>query len=154
VATLDEHDRETLTDWLAAVASDSYLSLPAYRDHLARVVSAIAWQGGAVILGRAAHLILGPERALRVMVIAPLQARVAEIAAREGLSARDAERRIASVEAERQAFLARHFRADPGDLTTFDLVVNTGVLGIEGSLEALRAATARLLTRTGTVEHA
>lgn len=155
VATLDERDRETLTDWLAAVASENYLSLPTYRDHLTRVVTDIAWQGGAVILGRAAHLILGPERALRVMVVAPLQVRVAEIAAREGLSPHDAQSRIASVEAERRAFLTRHFRAELGDPTAFDLVVNTAVLGIEGSLDAVRSAVARLPTRTGGVaQHA
>ncbi len=49
-----------------------------------------------------------------------------------------------SVEAERQAFLARHFHADLGDLTALDLVVNTGVLGIEGSLDAVHGAIARL----------
>jgi cytidylate kinase len=140
---LDEKDRETLTDMLTAALGVDYLSLPAYRDHLMRVVSAIGWQGGAVILGRGAHLILGPERALRVMVIAPLSARVSEIAAREGLSQRAAECRIAEVEAERRAFLARHFRSDPVvDLTAFDLIVNTGVLGIEGGLAAVRQAIA------------
>src|SRR5512141_421607 len=76
VSSLDEKNRELLTDWLAAVADQSYLSRAEYRYHLTRVVGAIAHQGGAVILGRGSHLILGPGQALRVFVVAPLEMRV------------------------------------------------------------------------------
>lgn len=140
VSALDEKDREVLTDWLAAFASVSYMSPNAYREHLTRVVGAIACHGGAVILGRGAHLILGPARALRVFVVAPLEARVAEVARRDGIPEREARRRIVEIEDERQAFLARHFHSNFADPSTFDLVVNTGILGIEGSVGVVRAA--------------
>jgi cytidylate kinase len=147
VSELDERDRELLTDWLAALTTDSYLSPSAYCDHLTRVIGAIAVRGGAVILGRGAHLILGPARALRVQVIAPLAARVAEVAGREGLSERDARRRIAEVESERQAFLQRYFHIRGADPAAFDLVVNTGVLGVAGAVDAVRSAVGQLGAR-------
>lgn len=144
VSALDENDREALTDWLAAFASVSYMSTNAYREHLTRVVGTIASHGGAVILGRGAHLILGPARALRVFVVAPLPARVAEVARREGISERESRRRIVEIEDERQAFLARHFHSNFADPSPFDLVVNTGILGIEGSVGVVRSALAAL----------
>jgi cytidylate kinase len=144
VASLDDRDKELLTDWLAAISSRSYLSPVQYRYHLSRVVGAVAHQGGAVILGRGAHLILGPGEALRVLVTAPFETRVRAVAAREGLGEKEARERIASVEADRRAFLMKHFHADLADPTAFDVVVNTAVLGIEGACDAVKAALARL----------
>lgn len=140
VQTLDERDRKLLTDWLLAFGSPSYLSPVSYRDHLTRVVGTIARHGGAVILGRGAHLILGPQQALRVLVVAPLPVRVEAVARREGLSEQAARRRVAEVEGERSAFLRQHFRAEFAEVTSFDLTVNTGVLGVEGAVAAVRGA--------------
>jgi cytidylate kinase len=133
-----EKDREVLTDWLASLASSNYLSPVEFRYHLSRVVWAIAHHGGAVLLGRAAHLVLGPGAALRVLVVAPLDTRVRAVADREQIDEREARRRIVAVEADRKAFLMKHFHADFADPTTFDLVVNTGVLGVEGACAAIR----------------
>jgi len=147
VSSLDEKDRELLTDWLGAISSRSYLSPVEYRYHLSRVVGALAHHGGAVILGRGAHLILGQGEALRVLVVAPLESRVRAVMEREGLTDRDARRRIVTVEAERKAFLMKHFHADFADTTTFDIVVNTAVLGTSGACGAVRAAVERLPVR-------
>jgi cytidylate kinase len=148
VSSLDEKDRELLTDWLASISSRSYLSPAEYRVHLSRVVGAVAHHGGAVILGRGAHLILGEGEALRVLVVAPLEPRVRAVMEREGLSEREARHRIAAVESDRRAFLMKHFHADLADPTHFDLVVNTAVLGIEGACGAIRAALERLPARS------
>lgn len=143
VQGLDDRDRAGMEDWLASLLAHEYISLSSYREHLTRVIGLISWFGGAAILGRGAHLILGPPQALRVMVVAPLEARVAEVMRREGLEERQARRRIIEVEAERDAFLVRHFHAKFGDPATFDLVINTGSLGLEGAVEPVRAALAR-----------
>jgi cytidylate kinase len=146
VGTLDERQRKALTDFLAGFLSDGYMSLGSYREHLVRVIGAIAAHGNAVILGRGAHLILDPKQALRVLVVAPLAARLDEIGRRTGLAEREARSLIERVEHERRGFLAQHFRADEGDLATFDLVVNTGALGVEGAVETVCAAAAALPT--------
>jgi len=144
VSDLDERNRPMLTEWLSSLASPEHLSPYSYRQHLTRVVEAIARFGGAVIVGRGAHLILHSGEALRVLVVAPLPARVATIAQREGIPPQEAERRIATEEAERRAFLAQYFHADYGDHTAFDLVVNTAILGVEGAADAVLAGLSRL----------
>ncbi len=143
VQGLDDRDRAGMEDWLASLLAHEYISLSSYREHLTRVIGLIGWFGGAVILGRGAHLILGSQQALRLMVVAPLEVRVAEVMRREGLDERQARRRITAVESEREAFLARHFRARFGDPSSFDLVVNTAALGLEGAVEPVRAALTR-----------
>jgi cytidylate kinase len=59
---------------------------------------------------------------------------------RDGISERDARRQIQVVEADRKAFLMKHFHADFADPTHFDLVVNTALLGVATSCAAIRTA--------------
>jgi cytidylate kinase len=148
VASL-EADRDLLSDWLASIATTHYLSPVEFRYHLSRVIGALAHHGGAVILGRAAHLVLGPGGALRVLVVAPLEARVRTVAERDGVDEREARRRIVAVEAERKAFLMKHFHSDFADPGTFDVVVNTAVLGVAGACAAIRTAVQNMPARAG-----
>jgi cytidylate kinase len=142
-----EKDQELLVEWLTSLASRTYLSPVEYRYHLSRIVGAMAHHGGAVILGRGAHLILGQGEALRIFVVAPLEMRVRTVMERGGLDEREARRRIVAVEADRKAFLMKHFHADFADPTTFDLVVNTAMLGVDGVCGAIRTAIQRLPAR-------
>jgi len=142
VEALDDKDRELLTDWLAGLVSRAYLSPVEYRYHLARVIGAIAHQGGAVIVGRGGHLLLGVGTALRVLAVAPLEDRVRNVMKQEGLGEREARRRVIDVEADRRAFLMKQFHAEFAEPTGFDLVVNTSALGLEGAAGAVRAALA------------
>jgi cytidylate kinase len=140
VSALDERDRELLTSWLAGFASRSYITPAEYRYHLAKVVGAIAHQGGAVIVGRGAHLILDQETALRVLAVAPLDVRVRNVMEEEGLAEREARRRVVEVEADRRAYLMKQFHAEFADATGFDLVVNTAALGVEGAANVVAHA--------------
>jgi cytidylate kinase len=146
VSALDDKGQELLTDWLAGFASHNYLSSVEYRYQLARVVGAVAQHGGAIILGRGAHLILGQGQALRVLVVAPLEVRVRTLMRREGLAEREARRQIQVVEADRKAFLMKHFHTGFEDPTSFDLVVNTALLGVGNACAAIRAAVERFQT--------
>jgi cytidylate kinase len=148
VAALDEHDRELLTDWLASVASRDYLSPGEYRYHLSCVIGAVAHHGGALIMGRGAHLVLGRGEALRVLVVAPLEDRIRTIMQRDGIDERSARRQIVSVEADRRAFLMKHFHADFGDPSAFDVVVNTSVLGVDGACRVIGNTVQVLTSRT------
>jgi len=104
--------------------------------------------GGAIIVGRGAHLILGQGEALRVLVVAPLDVRVATVMKRDEISERDARRQIQAVEADRKAFLMKHFHTDFDDPVHFDLVVNTSLLGIANSCAAIGAAVESLAAAT------
>jgi cytidylate kinase len=135
----DEADRPLLTEWLVAFDGDAHLSPHGYLAQLRRAVLGLAGPAGAVILGRAAHLILPAESALRVFVVAPLSVRAAAVAARFGVSEHEAERRILHTEAERRAFLKRYFHAELGDPSSYDLVLNTARLGVAGAADAVVA---------------
>jgi cytidylate kinase len=142
VASMDMKKRELLADWLAGFASRNYISPAEYKYHLAHVIGAIAHQGSAVIVGRGAHLLLKGE-ALRVLAVAPLEDRVRTVMEAEGLSERDARRRIEEVESDRHAFIVTHYHAEFADPTAYDLVVNTAALGLDGAIAAIRAALGR-----------
>jgi cytidylate kinase len=147
VAAMDMKKRELLADWLAGFASRNYISPAEYKYHLAHVIGAIAHQGGAVIVGRGAHLLLKGQ-VLRVLAVAPLEDRVRAVMEAESLSERDARRRIEDVESDRHAFILMHYHTEFADPTAYDLVVNTASLGLEGSIAAVRAALERWQPRT------
>ncbi len=81
---------------LGGIHKDVYFYL------LPRAILTIA-QNDAIILGRAAHLLL--PNALKVMLSASLDTRVKRLAVREGLTERDAMARIRVSDRERSAFL-------------------------------------------------
>lgn len=139
VAALDEKDRSWLSEWLVSFAMEGYLSTYEYLHQLRKVIGAIARHGSAVIVGRGAHLILGPQ-ALRILVLAPASVRVANMAASRAVTEREARRLIAAEEAAREAFLARHFHGRLGNPEEFDLAVNTHALGVDGAVKTVQAA--------------
>ncbi len=140
VATLDQKVRKWTADWLESLATHDFLSASAYREQLEQVVGAIARHGGAIILGHGAHLVLGEGEALRVLLTAPLGARIAAVMRAEGIGEPAARRRVVEVEAARREALAHRFHVDLEDPSRFDLVVNTERLGLAGSVAAIRAA--------------
>jgi cytidylate kinase len=140
VETLDEKARAWLTDWLESLATRDFLSRSEYRYQLTRVVGAIARHGGAIIVGHGGHLVLGEGEALRVQLVAPLQARIDAVRRRTGRPEREARREVESVEAGRRAFVMQHFHVDLEDPTRFDLILNTARLGAAGCVNAIRGA--------------
>jgi hypothetical protein len=144
VRLLDERERSLLMDWLGPSTKEDYLTHYEYLHYLIAVVAAISHQGGAIVVGRGAHILLRQGEALRVRVVAPIKSRVAVVAARDGLSERAALERIQAIERERRAFLKQYFRAKYDETGQYDLVVNTGSLGIDGAVEAIRGPFLRL----------
>jgi cytidylate kinase len=140
VAGLDEHVRSAIEryvlDALRPFNEDHYLK------QVVRTVTTLAERGGAVFLGRGTTFILPPERCLRVLVVAPVDQRLERIAKAENLRPKDALERLAYQEEERRAFYKHHFHADPDHPAGYDLVVNTGTLGLENAgdlvIEAFR----------------
>jgi cytidylate kinase len=82
-----------------------------------------------------------------VLAVAPLKDRVRTVMEAEGLSERDARRRIIEVEADRHAFILMQYHAEFADPSAFDLVVNTAALGLDGASAAVRAALAAMRRR-------
>ena len=111
-----------------------------YLRHLVRTVRSIGEAGGAVLLGRGAPYILPRERTLRVLVVAPKEARIESLAKARDLSPAEAAVELAREDDERRRFLGYHFRVDPDDPTAYDLCVNTSLLPREAACAAVVAA--------------
>ncbi|MCX5795889.1 MAG: cytidylate kinase-like family protein [Elusimicrobia bacterium] len=137
--TVDEKDLPMITEWIQSLFLERYLTGDYFR-HLSKVLMAIAEHGRAVILGRGAGFILKPELCLRVLLVAPLEERVAVVARRDKVSRDEAMRQVVHRESERRAFIQRHFHAQLLDPVHYDMVLNTAGLGQEGALAAIHAA--------------
>jgi cytidylate kinase len=140
VESLDERVQDGISEWVAGLIKRGVFAPSDYLRNLSKVVLTLANHGRSVIIGRGAHFILDRRTTLRVRVIAPLEARVARIAERDGLPDATAEATILRIDAERLAFNRQHYGADLADPANYDLVVNAGTLGLEGAAELTIAA--------------
>ncbi len=144
VAGMDERVRgavETMLDGLrnrpAPFSESNYVS------RVVRVIATLGEGGSAVIVGRGSPYILGPEWALRVLVVAPRAERIERFAKRHDLTVAEAEAQLEREDSARRQFIERSFRVDPDDPSLYDLAVNTASFGIDGCVELALEALAR-----------
>ena len=137
-AGFDGKRRAALDELLAAAVA----RVPGAPRALVEVVATLGARGMAVVVGRGAAAILPPERALRVLVVAPLAVRVDRTATEQGIPRAEAEACVASADAARRAALSERFGIAAEDLTHYDLVLNTEALSVEAAaalaVDALR----------------
>jgi hypothetical protein len=131
VESLDERVQDGIAEWVGAMIKRGMFAPSDYLRNLSKVVLTLSRHGKGVIIGRGAHFILDRAATLRVRVIAPIEVRVGRISARDGLNAVDARAKIVRIDHERVAFNRQHYNADLADPANYDLVVNTGTLGVE-----------------------
>jgi len=125
VSSLDEKGRSILDNWIQFLRSVRWFSSDEYMHHLTRVIGTIHEHGGAVILGRGANMVLPPEETLRVRFIAPMDARVQNLAKELNIATEKAKQQIIKEESDRKAFIKKNFHADVDDPVNYDLVINT-----------------------------
>jgi hypothetical protein len=135
VESLDERVQDSIAEWVAALIKRGVFAPSDYLRNLSKLVLTFARHGKGVIVGRGAHFILEPAATLRVRVIAPLAVRVTRISRRDDLTEEAARAKILRIDGERVAFNRQHYNADIADPAHYDLVVNTGTLGVEGAAE-------------------
>ena len=134
---MDETRANWFSETLLNLFNSRLVAQQSYVELLGKVVALAASAEPVVVVGRGAHLILPAEHGHRIRVIAPEHARVTAIARCEGLDRSLAEKRMNEIDADRQGFIRRNFRSDATDASLYDLVVNTGTLGIDGSVEVI-----------------
>jgi cytidylate kinase len=146
VADVDEHVRGTIERYLDGFRSARFTESD-YLRHVVRTVASLGERGAAVILGRGSVYILPPERALRVLLVAPRAHRLERTAKQEQLSREAAEARLAVLDAERREFLVHHFHRNPDAPEDYDLTLNLGTLSLDAGLDLCETA---LRARFGT----
>ncbi len=98
-----------------------------YLNLISGVMKELAAAGSTVIVGRGASMLLKDmPNVLRVLVVAPMPARVRRVMERDQLSAEEAAREIARLDKNRRNFVRQLFKVEWIDPMNYDLVVNTG----------------------------
>ncbi len=102
------------------------------------IMEEVATAGNAIIVGRGGNLVLANHpRTLHVFLWAPLEARIAKVMEAEKLSHHDAERRIAGMDKLRTDYVHTFYHTSWNDLTHYQLVVDAGVWGEDGTTDLL-----------------
>jgi cytidylate kinase len=139
VKKLDENVRKSGAEPWKALFSGKSFREERYLQYLVKVIMNISKKGG-VIVGRGAHLILGPDRAFRIRIIGSLDKCAARIAEREQLDLEAARHRTRTVDRRREEYLHKLYGVDLADCSVFDLVINSDRFGLEQMVGLILAA--------------
>ena len=97
-----------------------------------------AGERSAVFIGRCADYVLREHpRCLNVFLTANMEDRIAQVMRREGIDRAAAERRIESGDRQRASFYNFYSSGTWGAAATYDLCVNSSLLGIEATAELI-----------------
>lgn len=124
VRRLDDRVNRIDSNWWQTLFKGKSYPKERYLQHLVKVVLNISMKGG-VIVGRGAHLILGPERCFRVRIIGSLEKCAERISEREAIDLKAAQQRVQEVDRERAEYLNELYGVHAADSSNFDLVLNT-----------------------------
>ena len=124
IRRLDDRVNRIDGNWWETLFKGKSYPRERYLQHLVKVVLNISTKGG-VIVGRGAHLILGPNRSFRVRIVGSLKKCAERISEREGIDLKAAELRVQAVDRERAEYLDELYGVHAGDSSNFDLVLNT-----------------------------
>lgn len=96
----------------------------------------IAEQGSAVIVGRCSDYVLRDmDSTLNVFLTAPLEVRAERIAERKGISIDEALVLIEKTDKGREAYYNYYTFGNWGVASTYDICINSSILGIEGTAD-------------------
>ncbi len=119
-----------------------------YMDFLTRIFSRMASEGGYVIVGRGAQLILKDHpRAIHLLLVAEHEKRVAFLEEHHNLTHAQAESEIHAKERERAAMASRLFEADIDDMSLYHMVLNTSLMPYDWMLDTVFQLVSRCMNR-------
>lgn len=101
-----------------------------------QTIRKIAEQGSAVIVGRCSDYILRDmDCTLNVFLTSPVEVRTARIAERHGMTQEEAEKLIEEKDSRRAEYYNYYTFGDWGVAGTYDLCIDSSILGIEGTAD-------------------
>jgi cytidylate kinase len=115
---------------LKLLDADSIVEITQY------VVQKAAAEGNCVIVGRGSqHFLRNRADTLRVFLYAPREAKISRLTS-EGMSGREAEEAVDTVDHDRSAFVAKYFHMEWPNRSIYHAMVNTA-LGDEAVIETI-----------------
>lgn len=140
ISSLDEKRVKRRDDWLSFLFTSRSLWADEYLRHLTKVIGTLGNQGNFIIVGRGAQYILPPEDTFRLRFIADMEVKIRNVMRDFKSSREDAEKYVIKTDSDRRAYLQKYFNADVTTPSDYDMVINTGKLGIDGTVETVKIA--------------
>ena len=101
-------------------------------------IKKLADQGPCVLIGRCADYALKDRTdVINLFITAPLPNRIKRVAMRNGISEDEAKDRISKKDKDRAAYYNFYSAKEWGDAKSYDLCIDSSLLGIEGTVELL-----------------
>ena len=147
---LEDHDEKPTRSLLFSLVTgmqhhvgsgNFYMDMPLnHRIFLAQfdAIRKLAEEGSCVIVGRCADYVLREDPdTVSVFVKADMPSKIARAVKYYGVEEDKAEERIRKADKQRASYYNYYATATWGDVDNYDLVVDTGVLGVEGAVELI-----------------
>ena len=101
-------------------------------------IKKLADKGPCVLIGRCADYALKDrDDVINIFITAPMDSRVKRVAARNDISESDAKERIKRTDKSRASYYNSYSSKDWGEAKSYDLCIDSSLLGIEGTVELL-----------------
>ena len=137
LAELPDGGRQWVEERYRKLWGDRGLKTDPETESLIRLVLAVAARGDAVIVGRGAGFLLPGETTLHVRVVSTLDSRVNYLAQALRMTREEAAEEVRARDDRRARYLTRSLLCNPSDPTVYDLIVNTGRLGVEAAAQCI-----------------
>lgn len=125
-------------DWASPLNEVWWQTPWQFRDQMTALLRAQAAAGGAVILGRAAAVVLADvPNALHVRLFGPAPARVRQASQWLGLTEAEAQQKLPIVDRAREAYVRVLYHADPDDWRWYHLALDTTRIGVEAAVQTI-----------------
>jgi Cytidylate kinase-like family len=147
LTAMEKEASSTLLGLLSnVVSSGHFLKTPAapgeeferqkYKDFLRRIMSAMANEGGYVLLGRGSQFVLSKHpKVFRILLVAEYEDRVKFMVQRYHLSEDEAKKIIKEKETQRTAVATKIFGADIDDPKLYHIVLNTSLIPFDWAVD-------------------
>ena len=101
-------------------------------------IKKLADKGPCVLIGRCADYALKDrDDVINLFITAPLENRIERVARRNGITRDEAKERIKRTDKSRASYYNYYSSKDWGDAKSYDLCIDSSLLGIEGTVERL-----------------
>lgn len=137
---LDKYDEKKISAYVYTMAfnpysADSLIPLDFLVESIQiKAIKTVADKGSCVIIGRRADKVLrGSYDVLSVFISAPMEQRIERVSKRDGLSEKDSKKAILKADKIRQTYYNDFGEGAWGDVSNYNLCINSGDLGIENS---------------------
>jgi cytidylate kinase len=140
VSTLSKREEKKSSFWqmLVPLGTDSPEQQRRIFDVQSQIIQDLAEKNSCIIVGRCADFVLKDEmNAVHVYIYAPYADRLANCVGTLGMEKNEAKRMIAEVDRARVAYHKHFARYAPGDPAYKHIIINSALLEVEGTAQAL-----------------